>query len=124
MTYKEASEIIQKHRDMINNTFPNSLMAIENTEALEVAIKALEQQDKEQWIPVKERLPSEHPVPDNNGETVSNLVFVTVKDCDNSDIFVCDDVTVGGQWINFGNLNDYKVIAWSPMPEPYKEIEK
>lgn len=57
MTSKEASEIIQKHRDVINNTYPDSLMAINNTEALEIAIKVLKQQDKDRWIPVSEKLP-------------------------------------------------------------------
>lgn len=79
MTNKEANDRIQKHRDMINNTFPNSLMAIENTEALDMAIKALEQQDKERWIPVSERFPER----DINsfGDTLSHSkeVLVIVK---------------------------------------------
>ncbi|MSS07127.1 hypothetical protein FYJ38_00540 [Clostridium sp. WB02_MRS01] len=79
MTNKEASEIIQKHKDMINNTFPNSLMAINNTEALVIAIKVLEQQDKERWIPVSERFP-ERDV-NSFGDTLSHSkeVLVIIK---------------------------------------------
>lgn len=63
-----------------------------------------------QWIPVSERLPQ-----------------------DNSDVLVCAEdgqVLIGwldGEndwWICSELADDYKsVIAWMPLPEPYKEIE-
>lgn len=134
MTNKEASERIQKHRDMINNTFPNSLMAIENTEALDMAIKAIEQQDKERWIPVSERLPKEREevrdiyeveslaLIDSDNYLISDLVLLTVKDNEKDELFVSDDVTVNGKWANFEG-SGYEVIAWKPMPEPFIELD-
>lgn len=92
--------------------------------AIDLAIKALEQQEKERWIPVSEGLPEEHEEEDESGldETymVSDLVLVTVLD-DDDNTFMAEDVTVGGEWVNFGNFNDCKVIAWKPMPGKYEE---
>lgn len=92
--------------------------------AIDLAIKALEQQEKERWIPVSAGLPEEHEKEDESGldETymVSDLVLVTVLD-DNDVTFMADDITVGGEWVNFSNFNDCKVIAWKPMPGKYEE---
>ena len=72
-------------------------------EAIYMAIKALEQEPSSsgkpnEWIPVSERLPEEHGeylVTDKYGRVTSGL------------------------WI--GNAKRWKdVIAWMPLPEPYK----
>ena len=85
------------------------------------------------WIPVKERLPEEHEesrdildadtlaVMDTEHNMVSDLVQCTVYDAKKDEYFVCDDCTVNGKWCNLeGVTGTYKVIAWQPLPEPYR----
>ena len=79
-------------------------------ECLKMTTEALEQQQKEKWVPVTERLPEE-----------SDTYFVTVHDEDlgfttafayyleHENRWSLDD-----EWI------DGPVIAWMPLPEPYK----
>lgn len=102
-------------------------------DCFKLAIKALEQQDKERWIPVSERLPEEHEklddifdsytlaVVDLKTYMVSDLVLVTVRDYELDTDFTMDDMTVDGKWTNFESDGRYEVISWKPMPEPYKE---
>lgn len=85
------------------------------------------------WIPVEERLPEEHEegtdiydkntlaVMDTEYHMVSNLVNVTVYDYENEKYFVGADCTFDGEWCNFGLVTgNYEVIAWRPLPEPYR----
>lgn len=60
-----------------------------------------------EWIPVSERLP----------DTNVN-VLVTYKDDDNNFVVDTDyrNKTINN-WLYFGN----DVIAWQPLPEPYRE---
>lgn len=87
-----------------------------------------------EWNPCSERLPEEHEetkdvfdiytlaVVDIEHHMVSDLVIVTVYDYYNNKVFVCNDCTVDGKWCNFPESSDtYDVLAWMPMPEPYKE---
>ena len=85
------------------------------------------------WIPVDDRLPEEHEegadiydkntlaVMDTEYHMVSNLVNVTVYDYENEKYFVGADCTFDGEWCNFGLVTgNYEVIAWRPLPEPYR----
>ena len=85
------------------------------------------------WIPVDDRLPEEHEegtdiydkntlaVMDTEYHMVSNLVNVTVYDYKNEKYFVGADCTFDGEWCNFGLVTgNYEVIAWRPLPEPYR----
>lgn len=87
----------------------------------------------EGWIPVDDRLPEEHEegtdiydkntlaVMDTEYHMVSNLVNVTVYDYENEKYFVGADCTFDGEWCNFGLVTgNYEVIAWRPLPEPYR----
>ena len=68
-------------------------------EALDMAIEALEQESKTGWIPVSERLPEK-----------SGQYLVTVK----------KGYMLLGLWC--GIKDDWiNVIAWMPLPEPYKK---
>lgn len=89
---------------------PGSALDIVNT-----LLNDLEQDEKENgWIPVSERLPEKH-----------KDVIATVKYSGFCGMY--------GKWLKTAFINDYgewngeciggEVIAWMPLPEPYKEDE-
>lgn len=94
--------------------------------ALETAISALEAQQADRWIPVTERLPEEYgtymvawrPVwyspEDVKKRTKSNDThFYEMLEYDPDE----DD-----GWIeSIKQCNEYDILAWKPLPEPYKE---
>lgn len=128
MTNQEAIKRIKVHKEIHLMLEPNALLI---TEALDMAIKALEQQESERWIPASLRLPEEHEksddridvetlaVVDTEWHMCSDLVEVTVFDLEKEETFVCTDCTCDGKWSNF--YDDYEVKAWRPLPEPYTE---
>lgn len=89
--------------------------------------------DSFEWIPVSERLPDEHDSVFaksygtdkwNNmfWRTTSNRVIATIKYNDGT-VIVKEAFTHDGEWtIEKKNIN-CKVIAWMPLPKPYKEQE-
>ena len=87
-------------------------------EFLVAAIEALQEQERK-WIPVTEKLPE-------NGCGV----LVTVNGKHNNIIFVnaleIAEYRNTEGWIIEGYLDwlDPDVIAWQPLPEPYKESEE
>lgn len=119
MTNKEAINFLRGKLKLLGEL---NCVYSEEDYALDMAIKALERQEKEKWIPVSERLPDEREEEDESGldETymTSDLVLVTVVD-DEKNTFVSDDIIVDGEWVNFGDFNYCRVIAWKPMPEMY-----
>jgi hypothetical protein len=81
-------------------------------EALDMAIFALEKLEKDRWIPVTERLPEEPDevlVTDGDGE-IRHAVYCHV--C-KKDVFITYEES----------MTIHQVIAWRPLPEPYKEEE-
>lgn len=65
------------------------------------------------WIPVSERLPS-----------VFESVQITAMMEGDSEPLVYEGTFMGsGRWQLYGvqNPDDYKVSAWMPLPEPYRE---
>ena len=108
MTNKEAGEQLENLRahcsDMLRHTFTDGEdIWGKDLEALDLAIKALEQEPK--WIPVSERLP----------------------DTDD-DVLVTDGVDMFVAWYKWqewrSSDNNFEintpVDAWMPLPEPYK----
>lgn len=86
----------------------------EQIEAISMGVKAMEAQE---WIPVSERLP-EHP---ENGD----YYLVTIQ-CEHYDGW--DDYVTGfAEWTKHGwdeiscYIGQIKVVAWMPLPEPYRE---
>lgn len=98
-----------------------------------IAIEALEKQATKQatskWIPCSEGLPEEHDTmfakfkgtdkwSDSMFAKKSDKVNVTVEFDDGSRM-TQTLYTIDGEWKRETNIK-HKVIAWQPLPEPYK----
>lgn len=91
--------------------------------------------DSFEWIPVSERLPDEHDsifaklfetdvVNDMLWRTRSKEVLVTIEYEDGARTAKSSHTTDGKWWIEKETtLSKFKVIAWMPLPKPYKENE-
>ena len=82
--------------------------ADEEYEAYQGAIDALEQTT---WIPCSERLP------EKDGQYLVTVKNLTGYEQLCNDVFECE--FFGKDWI-FKGWKDNRVIAWMPLPEPYK----
>lgn len=91
----------------------------------------IEKVESFEWIPVSEMLPGEHDsvFADLYGtdkwdsklwRTVSNRVLVTIKYDDGARI-VKESYTCDGKWADEKRSINCKVVAWMPMPNPYKK---
>ena len=68
-------------------------------------------ESKQQWIPCSERLPEDGRCLVTRYDFVTNTCFL--------DILWYEK----GVWWNRLYTGDFSVIAWMPLPEPYKEDE-
>lgn len=96
MTNIKASEVLKEIKYYTEDLPPYS--PDEVAEALEMAIKALDQR----WIPVSEKLP------EREGWYLTSLGDKTYGGAD-------VDMYCKG-WVKYGT----HVLAWMPLPEPYK----
>lgn len=111
MTKKEAI-------DVLKHNYPSACFT-NLCEAVEIAIQALSAQTKQRWIPCEKGLPEEE-----------TYVLISKKISPLSGKKWC--VTVAGRFIDgrsrkvewrdigFGRIHDDDVLAWMPLPEPYK----
>ena len=100
LTNKEAVEQLRNLKK--ENFYPSTIIA------LDMAIDALQQTA---WIPVEERLP--------NGQ---ENVIVTIYD-DHGDTpweYTTNAWHIDGVWIADNDIVCGSVLAWMPLPEPYK----
>lgn len=135
--YKEAlNTIIDAIRDYVSYR-EFDLLPSENEiyGAMALLRKLVNKADSFEWIPVTERLPEEYESDfakyygtDQWNNTLwrakSKEVLVCFEYVDGSRS-VRSSFTMDGKW-NIERkrvLHDLKVIAWMPMPEPYKENE-
>jgi len=130
MTNEEAKEILKRVEIAKPIKFEDYA---DMREALNMAIKALEQQQyihdtckkcvefsefiQTGWIPTSERQPEENGnylAFYHSGDETATLEFMMVDHCN-----------AGGGWLHekSGKKSYTKVIAWQPLPEPYKESE-
>ena len=140
MTANEAIEILKNERECVATDCDRDcgkcpLVREEKDilKAFDMAITALEQQEKSRWIPVAEGLPEER-----------DSIFAKYKGTDkwrksmfersSTDVIVTTEFldrtrttetlsTIDGKW-NERELKypERKVIAWMPLPKPYKEV--
>ena len=114
MTREEAIDILQ------NTSFFGRTMDDIDT-AIDMAIKALEQEPKTGWIPVSERLPEK----DRYTDFYKCLVAVRCT----SRNTICDSFTAyfDGKHFYSGRF-DTAIIsgvkAWMPLPKPYEPQER
>jgi hypothetical protein len=90
--------------------------------AYDVAIKALRQEPK--WIPCSERLPEEY------GEYLitwitsqSKKPFIAICECEISNLYNFEKNRFDAVWLLEDYIKAYpdvEIIAWMPLPEPYK----
>lgn len=101
--------------------------------AMALLRKLVDKADSFEWIPVSEKLPEEHDSifaklygtdkwDSNLWRTTSNIVIATIKYNDGT-VIVKEAFTHDGEWTVEKRNTNCKVIAWMPLPEPYKEKE-
>ena len=107
MTREEAIARIKDHKIVHKMNEPRAIFI---SEALDMAIEALEQEPK--WIPVSERLPiveyENYLVSTNNGEV--DIGTYSVKGWS-----LCD-----ADGFYFPQHRKIEVVAWMSLPKPYK----
>lgn len=112
MTNNEAKEFLMSFKN--DNNWGDGIK-----EAFSMAIKALEKQKYNGWIPVEEKLPD---TDDYILLSFSNFSIPLVgryeSDKDRSGAFYIGDE------LETCLSQDLFVNAWKPLPEPYKESEK
>lgn len=128
MTAERAIEKLKDLKTAGSNLIPScGERAYVVTEAIAMAIKALERQ---RWIPVSERLP------DTGTEVLVMLGYTYESDYtmysiarniifEDGECHWCDNRYGYLEWDKYsdgrGGNSSYKVLAWQPLPEPFKE---
>ena len=125
MTEKEAIFVLHKLKPTIPRADGKSTTHILETTALDLAIKALDQEKKTgRWIPCSERLP------EKNGRYI---VTRGLKACGSlwNRVYIVNYSDLMGLckekmwWSGNVGKSDFErhddVLAWMPLPEPYKE---
>ena len=100
-----------------------------------VLLKLVDKEESFEWIPVSERLPEEYDSvfaelygtdkwDDTLWRTRSKRVLVTIEH-ESGVRSVTESYITDGKWTlgKRATLSKYKVVAWMPLPNPYKEKE-
>ena len=97
---------MDKYTNDILNTY-NQVNDFQNTQCIKLLKELAEEQEKQRWIPVKERLPE-----------IDEIVVVTNRTGDVD----ADHLESSGEWFWEGEVSN--VIAWMPLPEKYQKSDK
>lgn len=116
----EWLEELQNYRDTgLTPSMVRSLIKREkesHKRAVERAIQLDELQERIRWIPVEERLPADIVNPVTRDAYVYPVTVDLGGVTDTRYYSFCH-----GHWYNCGQrIMDYMVLAWVPLPEPYK----
>ena len=93
--------------DLVKHHCPKFCKVIKET------VEEIEKEYNDGWIPCSERLPEE------DGKYIVTIKNLTGHWIMKKDVFVCN------YWDNdfhFKDWEDNEVIAWQPLPQPYKEV--
>ncbi len=104
-------------------------------DAMATLRKFVDKADSFEWIPVSKKLPDEHDsifaklcetdvLNDMLWRTRSKKVLVTIE-YEDGIRKVTTSYTTDGKWAleKRATLSKFKVVAWMPLPKPYKEKE-
>jgi len=117
--------------DELMTAFP--LGEFVRTESVRATIYNMPTIEPHEWIPCSERLPEEDYWTGATFQhyfhhsTYSAYVLMTVFNADDDETIIDYGHTVDGEW--YSDTTDcflppeWKVLAWMPLPEPYKEEE-
>lgn len=126
MTKEEAIARIKEHKIIHKMNEPRGIYI---SEALDMAIKALEQtiKPKSDWIPVTDKLPENGKylvIKKELNDMQSIDIASFAKDLYEIDDFNFSDKKKKSGWYNIDNEYGYyevdTVIAWMPLPKSYK----
>ena len=129
MTIERALKLLPQMRDskwidLVGHV--TDIYTDEAKEAFNMAISALEKQEQDRWIPVSERLPEDE-LPEDEYVLISKkpTKLSGSKWSVGIGIRMADPRSRKIQWRDsgFGVIQDDKVLAWRPRPEPYTEEE-
>ena len=106
----------ERNRNFESMKYFQSLMfATERTESVigDIIHSHMDEAENDGWIPVEERLPE---VPEGLADEYCPEFNVTIKGAERTTTL---KYSWDGTWFD-ENGNVYNVIAWQPLPEPYK----
>ena len=110
---EKAINVISNLKHLIINIIGNEI----NEKEFDTAISALEKQLNGGWIPVSERLPEKEDI---------YQVTIKYKNFAGIHLTVRTAIYENKKWNIHGPqpvISNIKIIAWQPLPEPYKEEE-
>jgi len=123
MDNKEAINWLTRIRDRLMTTSSKQF------EAMTIAIAALEKQEKDKWIPVKEKLPEKagrYLVTARWNENMDYLVdtldygFKVNEDWHGTDYIFPNGGAFGEDWNGEIDNLEKDILAWMPLPEVFK----
>jgi hypothetical protein len=110
---EKAINVISNLKHLIINIIGNEI----NEKEFDTTISALEKQLNGGWIPVSERLPEKEDI---------YQVTIKYKNFAGIHLTVRTAIYENEKWNIHGPqpvISNRKIIAWQPLPEPYKEVE-
>lgn len=126
MTPKEAIKEFKERITLIEK-YGYANPAPEFTEAMKMAVSALEKQEQDRWIPVTERLPEEYGEYRITWKTsLSDKPYIADSEFEQGHEWDDEHDRFKGRWLLDEYIKTYpgvEVIAWKPIGEPYTEEE-